>query len=119
MPRVAYLGTALLILAGAPLWALGTVFFDAVHWVLHGLLGSRWRLLRWIAWPHSVHHRWLDAKLQVHWELQRANIWCHIVPEYLTQLAFSAALLLVLPTATVISCAVIQTAVFLLILREQ
>lgn len=111
--------TALLISAGAPLWALGTVFFDAVHWVLHGFLGSRWRLLRWLAWPHSVHHRWLDVNLQTRWELQRANIWCHIVPEYLTQLAFSAALLLVLPTATVIACAVIQTGVFLLILRER
>jgi hypothetical protein len=116
---VGHVETALGVLAGAPLWAAGTVFFDAVHWVLHGFLGSRWRVLRWIAWPHSVHHRWLDANLRVRWELKRANVWCHIVPEYLTQLAFGAALLLVLPTAAVGSCMVIQTGVFLLILRDQ
>jgi hypothetical protein len=109
----------LAVLAGAPLWALGTVFFDAVHRVLHGFLGSRWRLLRAIAWPHSVHHQWLDEKLRIVWQKQRANVWCHLVPEYLTQLAFSAGLLLVLPTATVISCIAIQTGVFLLILRER
>jgi hypothetical protein len=116
---VSGLRVALLVLAGAPLWAAGTVFFDAVHWVLHGFLRSRWRLLRWIAWPHSVHHQWLDARLEISWEKQRANVWCHIVPEYLTQLAFSAALLLVLPGPTVIACMVVQTGVFLFILRER
>lgn len=108
----------LAVLAGAPLWAAGTVFFDAVHWLLHVFLGSRWRLLRALAWPHSVHHQWLDEKLRIVWQKQRANVWCHLVPEYLTQLAFSAALLLVLPTAAVVSCMLIQTGVFWLILRE-
>jgi hypothetical protein len=109
----------LAVLAGAPLWAAGTVFFDAVHWVLHVFLGSRWQLLRALAWPHSVHHQWLDSKLRIVWQKQRANVWCHLVPEYLTQLAFSAGLLLMLPAASVASCALIQTGVFWLILRER
>jgi hypothetical protein len=110
---------ALAVLAGLPLWAAGTVFFDGVHWVLHGFLRSRWRVLRWIAWPHSVHHVWLDSSLRIRWENQRRNVWCHLVPEYLTQLAFSAALLLVLPAAAVVSCMALQTAVFALLLRQQ
>lgn len=113
------LALVLAVLAGAPLWAAGTVFFDAVHYALHVLLGSRWRVLRGLAWPHAVHHQWLDPQLRIVWEKQRANIWCHLVPEYLTQLAFSGALLWILPTAAVVSCALIQTGVFLLILREQ
>ena len=59
---------ALEVLAAVPLWVAGTVFFDGVHWVLHGFLGSRWRLLRWIAWPHSVHHVWLDSDLRAAFE---------------------------------------------------
>jgi len=110
---------ALEVLAAVPLWAAGTVFFDGVHWVLHGFLGSRWRLLRWIAWPHSVHHAWLDSSLQIRWENQRANIWCHIVPEYLTQLAFCAALLWTLPRVTVLTCMFAQTVIVVLILRQQ
>jgi hypothetical protein len=66
-----------------------------------------------------VHHAWLDSNLQIRWDLQRANIWCHIVPEYLTQLAFCAALLLVLPRVTVLTCMFAQTVIFLLILRQQ
>src|SRR5262245_23206186 len=110
---------ALEVLAAVPLWVAGTVFFDGVHWVLHGFLGSRWRLLRWIAWPHSVHHVWLDSDLRTRMENQRANIWCHIVPEYLTQLAFCAPLLLVLPSVTVLTCMFAQTVIFFLVLRQR
>jgi hypothetical protein len=110
---------ALEILAAVPIWAAGTVFFDGVHWVLHGFLRSRWRLLRWIAWPHSVHHRWLDPDLRIRWELQRANVWCHLVPEYLTQLAFCAGLLLVLPAVPIVSCMLVQTAFFGMLVRQR
>ena len=84
----------LAIAVGPALWLAGAIFFDFVHWVLHAMLRSRWRPLRALAWPHAVHHRWIDRNLDVCWENQWRNVWCHIVPEYLTQLAFSAALAL-------------------------
>ena len=85
--------------AGVLLWIAGTVVFDTVHWLLHLMLGSRWALLRGLGWPHGVHHRWLDGELRTNWEFQRINVLCHLIPEYLTQLAFSASLLFVLPPA--------------------
>ena len=106
-------------LGGIALWVAGTVFFDGVHFVLHRMLGSRWGLLRALAWPHGVHHRWLDDQLRTCWELQRANVFCHLVPEYLTQLAFSAAWLLLLPPGPVWVCIALQTAVFAYLLSQR
>ncbi len=101
------------ILGGVALWVAGLIFFDAVHVVLHAMLRSRSALLRSLAWPHAVHHRWLDRELEIHRDLQSANVWCHLVPEYLTQLAFAAvASLFVAPRAAAL-CAVLQTAVFI------
>jgi hypothetical protein len=113
--RVAEIVLALLL--GPALWLAGAIFFDFVHFVLHRMLGSRFRILRALAWPHSVHHAWIDRNLDVQWHLQRRNVWCHIVPEYGTQLAFTAALALLLPLPFVVVLAALQTAVFLGILR--
>jgi hypothetical protein len=66
-----------------------------------------------------VHHVWLDSDLRTRMENQRANIWCHIVPEYLTQLAFCAPLLLLLPSVSVLTCMFAQTVIFLLVLRQR
>ncbi len=81
------------------------------------MLRSRGSLLRALAWPHSVHHHWIDRELRVRWEYQRRNIWCHIVPEYATQLAFTGALAFWLPLPFVVVLAALQTAVFVGILR--
>ncbi len=109
----------LTVLASVALWIAGTIFFDAVHWVLHCMLRSRWAVLRALAWPHGVHHRFLDERLEIRWENRRKNVFCHLVPEYLTQLAFSAALLLFLPAAPVIGCAALQTLVFGFLLKDR
>jgi hypothetical protein len=114
-PRVAEIGLALLL--GPALWLAGAIGFDLVHFVLHRMLGSRFRILRALAWPHSVHHAWIDRNLEVQWSFQRRNVWCHIVPEYLTQLVFSAAAALLLPLPFAIVLAALQTGVFLGILR--
>jgi hypothetical protein len=98
--------------AGILLWVAGTVVFDTVHWLLHLMLRSRWAPLRALAWPHAIHHRWLDGELRTNWELQRLNVLCHLIPEYLTQLAFSTSLLLALPPAPVWTCIALQTLAF-------
>lgn len=105
--------TVPLWLAGALLlWAAGAVAFDAVHWLLHRMLRSRVGVIRALAWPHAVHHRWLDRTLTIRWEQQIPNVWCHLVPEYLTQLAFSAAAALVAPLPVVVGCVGLQTTIF-------
>lgn len=109
----------LALVAGPVLWLAGAIFFDFVHWILHRLLGSRWPLLRALAWPHAVHHQWIDASLEVRWENQTRNVWCHVVPEYLTQLAFTAVLWLLLPTSFAVVVLALQTLVFVAILRAR
>jgi hypothetical protein len=107
------------VVLALPLFLASTFAFDLVHLALHRLLRARAGWLRAIAWPHAVHHRWLDRTLTTRWEYQRLNVWCHIVPEYLTQLAFSGLCLAVLPAGPVVATIALQTVVFLLILRER
>lgn len=114
-------GLGLQILAaialGPLLWLAGAIGFDAVHWLLHRMLRSRWRLLRALAWPHAVHHQWIDRQLVTHFDRQRANVCCHIVPEYLTQLAFTGGLALLLPLPFAVVVGVLQTGIFVAILH--
>lgn len=107
------------LVAAVPLWVGGTVVFDAVHWLLHRMLRSRFALLRAVAWPHAVHHQWIDRELRVVWENQRRNVFCHIVPEYLTQLVYSGLLLLLLPWGPVLGCVLLQTAAFAYVLSQK
>src|SRR5262249_39997081 len=103
------------LLGSLLLWVAGTIVFDAVHWLLHLLLRSRSRALRIVAWPHGVHHRFLDARLSIQSECQGKNTWCHLVPEYLTQLAWSAVMLAWLPRGMVLGCGLGQTLAFALL----
>ncbi len=96
-----------------------TVAFDAVHALLHAMMRSRLRLLRAVGGLHGVHHRFLDRDLRVHEEWRRANLLCHVIPEYLTHLAFSGALLVLLPVRLVLPAVAVETAVFVWILRAR
>ena len=51
--------------------------------------------------------------------MQTANVWCHLLLEYLTQLAFTAVLALALPVGIVVGVAVLQTLVFAMLLRDR
>ncbi len=104
------------LLLGPLLWLVGAWVFDGVHWLLHVMLRSRSRWLRALAWPHAVHHEWIGADLQPRMEWQLANVFCHIVPEFLTQLAFTGVVALLLPGPWVTVLLVLQAAIFLYIL---
>lgn len=112
-------GVAVGIPAVVLLFLASTVFFDVVHWILHRMLASPSAMLRALAWPHGVHHRWIDRRLRVNYEYQTANVWCHLVLEYLTQLSFAALLALVLPRWLTLGLIGMQTLVFLMLLRER
>lgn len=102
-----------------------TVAFDVVHWGLHRAHGSRLAPLRWAGGLHATHHAFLDGQLRVHRELVGANIARHVVPEFLTQVAFAvavAAFLMVfpvLPWTAAIGAFAIQVVVFALIMKDR
>jgi hypothetical protein len=112
-------GILLALAFGPLLWLVGAMVFDVVHWILHVMLRSRFAALRVLARPHAVHHEWIDRDLVTNWELQSANIWCHIVPEYLTQLVFTGLVALTLPLPFSLVLFALQTMVFLGILRAK
>jgi hypothetical protein len=99
------------------LFLASSVVFDVVHWLLHQLAASRLAPLRAIGGLHEVHHRFLDRSLRIRPEHQRANLFCHVIPEFLTQLAVSLALLQLLPAPVVGVAIALQVLVFAVILR--
>ncbi len=111
---------------GIPLVFLAsTIAFDIVHWALHRAHGSRIAALDWAGSLHATHHAFLDSQLRVHDDLIGANIRRHVIPEFLTQAAFSALLLAVcwvvpiVPSTVVVGAFAIQVIVFVMILRER
>lgn len=96
-----------------------TVAFDVVHWLLHRAMDSRFALLRWAGSMHATHHRFLGRDLRVDTDLIPANLRNHVVPEFLTQAAFSALMLLVVPWPVVAGVFALQLVVFGLILRAR
>ncbi len=97
---------------GVGVWVAGLHVFDAVHCVLHAMLRSRFRALRLLAAPHAIHHRWLDERLRIHPELRTANFLGHILPEFATQVVFTAVLATLLPATTIGVALALQAAVF-------
>jgi monoglucosyldiacylglycerol epimerase len=82
-------GFTMVLIAG--LFSLAaTVVFDVIHLLLHVLMG-RPGLLGRIGALHDAHHKFVDEKLMRHPEWEKANLWMHVVPEYLTQVVVGIA----------------------------
>ena len=94
-----------------------TVVFDTIHYILHQFAVSRWTVLRAIGDLHETHHRFLDRNLELHEEYRKANLRRHVIPEFFTHISVSLCFLLILPPRVVYPTMVLQTLVFLLILR--
>lgn len=114
------LTTGILKLAlGFLVFLASTVVFDIVHWLLHQLSTSRFAPLRGIGELHAAHHAFLTRDLQIDDSQLDRNIRLHVIPEFMTQLAVSAVLLLYLPLAVVGVAIFVQVLVFVLILRAR
>ncbi|MCB0403712.1 MAG: sterol desaturase family protein [Bdellovibrionales bacterium] len=74
----------LVAVQGLALYAMGTVFFDVVHYALHRFAHCRSIVLRFGAALHQAHHDFLDTSLDFHEEHVRRNLLYHLIPEYLT-----------------------------------
>nr|WP_295889712.1 hypothetical protein [uncultured Devosia sp.] len=96
-----------------------TALFDALHWILHKWERSSIPLLRTFSSWHWVHHKFLGLDMQINPAYARANIWFHILPEYLTSMAGTLVFLLVFPWPPIAAVAVIRTVMLGMTLREE
>lgn len=103
----------------AAVFVVSTSLFDVLHFLLHRWRRSRFRILRLFASWHQVHHDFLDQNMDVHPELKGKNLWAHLVPEYLTSMGGTLALLLVFPPAPVLVICMIHTVLFVIRIRTE
>ncbi|MEO6013654.1 MAG: sterol desaturase family protein [Devosia sp.] len=106
-------------LEASVVFIVSTLIFDALHYLLHRWGRSKNRLLRRFSRWHWVHHRFLDRKMRVHPELMWANIFYHILPEYLTSMAGTLIFLVVFPCPPIALIAVIRTYMLVMTIREE
>ena len=107
------------VLQAALVFVASTVLFDALHWTLHRWEGSSIPLLRRLSSWHWVHHKFLGVDMQINPAYARANIWFHILPEYLTSMAGTLIFLLVFPWPPIAAVAVLRTVMLVMTLREE
>lgn len=100
-------------------FVVSTALFDALHWILHKWEGSRIPLLRKFSSWHWVHHKFLGLDMQINPAYARANIWFHILPEYLTSMAGTLIFLLVFPWPPIAAVALVRTVMLVMTLREE
>jgi hypothetical protein len=107
------------LLQAALVFIVSTALFDALHWTLHKWEGSKIPLLRTFSSWHWVHHKFLGLDMQINPAYARANIWFHILPEYLTSMAGTLVFLLVFPWPVIAAVAALRTVMLGLTLREE
>lgn len=107
------------LLQAALVFIVSTVLFDALHWTLHKWEGSRFSLLRTFSSWHWVHHKFLGLDMQINPAYARANVWFHILPEYLTAMVGTLVFLLVFPWPVIAAVAAIRTVMLVMTLREE
>lgn len=110
---------ATFLLQAALAFVASTALFDALHWILHRWEGSKVPLLRTFSSWHWVHHKFLGLDMQINPAYARANIWFHILPEYLTSMAGTLLFLLVFPWPPIAAVAAIRTVMLVMTLREE
>ncbi|MET3925336.1 hypothetical protein [Devosia sp. 2618] len=107
------------ILQAVLVFVVSTALFDALHWTLHKWEGSSNPLLRKFSSWHWVHHKFLGLDMQINPAYARANIWFHVLPEYLTSMLGTLIFLLVFPWAPIAAVAVVRTFMLVMTLKEE
>jgi len=108
-----FLGQAVLVFIAS------TALFDALHWLLHRWEKSPNPLLRKFSSWHWVHHKFLGLDMQINPAYARANIWFHILPEYVTSMAGTLIFLVVFPWPPIAAVAALRTVMLVMTLREE
>ena len=107
------------VLQAAVVFILSTALFDALHWTLHRWEKSTIPLLRRFSSWHWVHHKFLGLDMQINPAYARANVWFHILPEYLTSMAGTLVFLIVFPWPVIAAVAALRTVMLGMTLREE
>jgi monoglucosyldiacylglycerol epimerase len=100
-------------------FVVSTALFDALHWVLHRWETSRFRILRTFSSWHWVHHKFLGLDMQINPAYARANIWLHILPEYLTSILGTLIFLTIFPWRPIALVVAIRTVMLVMTLKEE
>ena len=100
-------------------FVVSTALFDALHWVLHRWENSRFRILRAFSSWHWVHHKVLGLDMQINPAYARANIWFHILPEYLTSIVGTLIFLTIFPWPPIALVIAIRTVMLMMTLKEE
>ena len=112
-------GIFVFVVQAAVVFVVSTALFDALHWALHRWEKSTNPLLRRFSSWHWVHHKFLGMDMQVNPAYVKANIWFHVLPEYLTSMLGTLVFLFVFPWEPVALVAVIRTVMLVMTLREE
>ena len=107
------------ILQAGLAFVVSTALFDALHWILHKWEKSRFALLRKFSSWHWVHHKFLGLDMQINPAYARANVWFHILPEYLTSMLGTVLFLFVFPWQPIAAVAAVRTIMLVMTLREE
>ena len=94
------------------IFAVSTLLFDVLHYLLHRWKRSRFRILRLFSTWHWVHHRFLTLEMKVDPAYQWKNVWFHIIPEYATSILGTLPFLLIFPLEAVATVIVVRTIFF-------
>jgi len=105
------------VLLGFVLLLIATVAFDVIHVLLHTFYNSNNKVLKRIGYLHEVHHEFLDTELKIHEDKISANVYCHVIPEYITQVVVTALFIFVFPLTSVIAALLLETFIFALIMK--
>lgn len=100
-------------------FAVSTFLFDALHYLLHRWRTSRFALLRKCAEMHWVHHEFLDRNMRVNPRWVRANLFAHVLPEFLTGIGGSLIFLLIFDWPTVAFVVAVRLVFLVLTIREE
>jgi hypothetical protein len=101
---------------GILLLLLATIGFDVLHVCLHQFAQSSNTILKKIGALHTTHHQFLDTDLRIHESLMASNVFRHVIPEFIVQVAVTLALMPVFPIEAVVVAFIIELAVFIFIM---
>lgn len=113
------LSIGLFLLEAGIVFVGSTLAFDILHYMLHRWKKSRVKLLRHFARMHDVHHRFLTTRMQINEKYRWANLWAHVVPEFLTSLAGTLVFLLVFPWQPVAAVAALRVILFFVVMKQE
>lgn len=107
------------IVQSLAVFVVSSTAFDIIHWFLHRWQRSSIPLLRTFNAWHQVHHDFLGQDMQVRPELVKQNLWAHLVPEFLTSIIGTSAMVVIFPMWPVLAVVALHCVLFISRVRDE